>query len=979
MGDLERLGRFLERVRKRALLENSVRVGALALIGLVAILFLLALWANLTGPAGYWPYLATFIILAALGIGGGLGFLWPAHRWRSHAELARLVGERHPALRGDLLSAIELGSPRALSPGSPNMGTAFRAEVLEKAEPLDVNALYPLHKATRMVFLAGGTLLVFLLGLLLLPHSVGRGTRLLFHTPTLFEGALLAHEPLVGDLRVTYDYPAYTKLPRQTIEGSTGDLHALKGTRVRLEMRPLQAARKALLLLGESGEEGMLETTLEHDRFVANFDLTENNAYRVWLRSYLGRPRREENFHRISVESDRPPEVELVAAQDRLELTHPRPVELAYHARDDFGLDQIAIVYRINDGPPQRLLLKDGQGSREVQGTTNFEPASALLVPGAKVAYHVEAQDKDDVSGSKVGVSRTLYIVIQNPREAMEDRLGLERDLLEKFITCLGDRLEMDPARTDDPSALRKTRDLEESAIATLGRLVEELRRAGGVNKTLATTLGSGADHLGKLLREEAENSGKGGKGAGKKSPSARHVAELEAIVIALDDLMGRQRMDDLSAIGKELVAAHAKLQELLARYKATGDESLRRQLERDVRELRDRIAELARKIAEVKARNDVNMEWMNLPDAAKSLAKAAELDSLLAKGDSQSLDRALAELGDSLSSMKDLLDQGADGFQAMRFPQERKALAELQRKLSDLEGDERNLAGDGGKLAKEIDGEIGKRMADKQLEALNRAKQKVEAIAGKLVGTPTRELSGTGETASVAVKENLRQLRRLLPSKEWTEARRETDRMVIGLSQLQQTIGRQLAGGRPPSQTLKDFEGKVDEAGQLARELAADLAKLLPKTEDVMSPEQRSRSHALGERQQSIAQRTRELAQDLQNRGDAIPDGDKTRGELDEIGGQMRMAEQELFQGAPREGSGRAEDVSQRLAKLRQQMGERPSAGTRQNRDPVHIPDSESSRAPRAWREELMEAMREKAPEDYREQVRHYYEELVK
>ena len=30
-------------------------------------------------------------------------------------------------------------------------------------------------------------------------------------------------------------------------------------------------------------------------------------------------------------------------------------------------------------------------------------------------------------------------------------------------------------------------------------------------------------------------------------------------------------------------------------------------------------------------------------------------------------------------------------------------------------------------------------------------------------------------------------------------------------------------------------------------------------------------------------------------------------------------------------------------------------------------------------WRHELMEAMREKAPERYREEVRHYYEELVR
>ena len=94
-----------------------------------------------------------------------------------------------------------------------------------------------------------------------------------------------------------------------------------------------------------------------------------------------------------------------------------------------------------------------------------------------------------------------------------------------------------------------------------------------------------------------------------------RHVAELENDVLLLDDLIGRQRLEDLASLGKELTDAHQRLQDLLARYQRTKDEGLRRQLEREVRELRARIADLAQKIAAVKARNDVAEEWRNLPD----------------------------------------------------------------------------------------------------------------------------------------------------------------------------------------------------------------------------------------------------------------------------------------------------------------------------------------------------------------------------
>jgi hypothetical protein len=279
-----------------------------------------------------------------------------------------------------------------------------------------VEDLIPLDRAVRALFVAVVLLFLMLAGVLAFPSLLGRGLRTLFHTPTLFEGAQVAREPLVGDVRITYDFPAYTGLPRQIIEGSTGDLHAVRGTRVQLEMRPLRSARQARLLLGDSGQAGALAAALDHGKLQATLALSESGSYSVWLQPFFGRPLREERAHRIVVENDEPPEVDISGPADRLELTAPRPVEVAYHARDDFGLTEVALIYRVNSGPEQRTLLKNAQGAREVRGTTTFEPAGAMLTPGAQVAYHIEAKDRDEVSGSKAGISRTLYLVIQNPR-----------------------------------------------------------------------------------------------------------------------------------------------------------------------------------------------------------------------------------------------------------------------------------------------------------------------------------------------------------------------------------------------------------------------------------------------------------------------------------------------------------------------------------------------------------------------------------
>jgi hypothetical protein len=1004
MTDSERISSFLRRARSRALLEMGIRKGGYALAILVGAFLLLALWAGFSGPATSWPYAALGTIVACAAGGIGLGFLRPSRELSSPTAVARLVGRRRPPLASDLLSAVELQSSQTIQTAafareaSTEMTQAFCATVADATQPIAVEDLIPLDAAVRAVFVAASSLLVLLVAILVFPTAVGRGMRTLFHTPTLFEGAQEVREPLVGDVRITYDFPAYTGLPRQVIEGSTGELHALRGTRVQMEMRPLRSARQARLLLGDSGEAGTIAANLNHGKLGVTFALLENGSYRVWLLPFLGRPVREEHAHQIVVEADRPPEVDIVGPADSLELATPRPVEIAYHAHDDYGLTEIAIVYRVNDGPEQRNLLKNAQGMREVRATTTFEPASAMLTPGARVAYHIEAKDRDDVSGSKVGVSRTLYLVIQSPREDLEERLVREREILEKLIATLADRIEIEtpgkPAETQD--ILTRSHDVhqgEETNLVQLGRLVEQQRRAGGLNKVLVGTLAGVASRLGKLLREEADTLANlyddlrktGGEGAANSSlwtrlhaASVRHIAELEVGVLALDDLMGRQRLDDLAGMGKDLVDAHKRLQDLLERYKASGDEQLRRQIEREVRELRERIAELVRKIAEVQARNEVSPEWMNMPDARKAMEQAARLDSLLAKGDARSLGQALSELGESLASLRDLLDKNAGDFSDARFPQENRAMAEMAKKIGDLEGDERGLGEDSRSLAKEVDAELGKRMEAQMAEFMAKSKQKLDQIQRKMAGNVPRDLGGTAETATEAVRENVRQLRRLLPAKEWSEARREVERMAAGLGHLQQMTSRQSFQGRS-SPSVSVFDGQVTDSAGLANELAADLARVVPRGDEVMSGEQRSRTRNLGQRQGGIEERTRGLSHELGGRDDAVPEAGKAAAELEEIADQMRQAGQDLQQGAAHEGAGRVDEAASRLAKLRQSMGHRPSDGSRPSREPVRIPDAEASQAPREWRQELMEAMREKAPEKFRDEVRRYYEELVK
>ena len=83
----------------------------------------------------------------------------------------------------------------------------------------------------------------------------------------------------------------------------------------------------------------------------------------------------------------------------------------------------------------------------------------------------------------------------------------------------------------------------------------------------------------------------------------------------------------------------------------------------------------------------------------------------MLEKGNDADLEKALAELGNDLAGLRKMLDQNADGFGAERFPQENRVVADLMKKIGDIEGDERALQKETQAAADRQQAEMERRM----------------------------------------------------------------------------------------------------------------------------------------------------------------------------------------------------------------------------------------------------------------------------
>lgn len=983
---------FLARARTRARAESALRISALAAAAFFLVLLFLSWLAKHTGPAAYWPVVTTGVLLAVTLGAVFLGGFLPWRRLKTDTAVARMVGHRHPAVASDLLSAVQLREAADTARSTALVG-ALRGQVSQAVAALDLRRVVPLTPAAKpaaAAALAGGLLLG---AAWLSPEGIQRGLRLLMRTPTLYEGAAISAEPLVADVKLTYHYPAYTGLPARTVEGATGDVAAIKGTRIELEMRALRRTRRALLFFGEEGQGGQMEAQVAHDVVRAAFTIEGNDRYRVWLAPLLGRPVRENRGHRIEAAVDQPPTVEIKAAADRLDLQAPRPVEVGFAATDDYGLDRVDLVYRVGNAPEKRVPLKAAAGERKVEGKTTWDPSAEALVPGVQIAYRIEARDLDNVSGPKIGSSRTLYLTLERPRESTDESLESQLYVLERLLGVLAERLELLDRATErtlpaEATAYLGAHEDETAQVALLAGLVDQQKREGGASQALLEALSKVADRLNRALRLEnplmqklrplAQQGRVAAADLGALRKAAPdHIVTLEDAVLVLDDLIGRQRLEDLAGLGEQLTQAYERLQDLLSRYQNTKDEALREQLQREIQALQRRIGELAQKIAAVKARNEVGSEWQNMPDTREAMSKAKNLEELLKKGDSESLAQALAELGDTLQSLKDMLSQNADDFNDDRFPKESRATSELTKKMSELEGDERQLAGDTSQLADELQKSMQERQQKDMAERMAAVQDKLSRLQETLKHPTPKRLGDEAAEKQARARDRAEGAEKLLQRQDVTEAGKEMSELGQALSplakQAQVRAAKEQAGG-----AMGRFSEQMSEAQKLADEITKDLQQLAPRGRDVANEAQRQRGQQMGQRQQSLAERTRALAEDAR-KNQGLPGFDQAAQGLQDVAGQMQQAMEDLQRGDAGEALAKEQAAADRLAALREGMkGEKMARGSR-NQEPVRIPGADDSSAPRAWRQELMEAMKEKGPETFRDAVRRYYEELVK
>lgn len=686
---------------------------------------------------------------------------------RSEHRLALLIERRLPVLKDLLISSLQLG--RDLE--DPGRARLFSHELVgslfeqtgERLQGLRHHDIVERRGLRRNLLAFTAALTLFVAIAVLNPGYIVQRFNILSETHYSPSALLTLGKPVIGDITLTYRYPAYTGLKPRTVRGSSGDIRALKGSAVEISARSNQPLDSASILLNESTRIPMVVETANVIR--GSLVVLEDGSYSFETLSAGGASSHRSKSHSIVVETDEYPRINILSPAPGKVVSERDVIELEYKAADDFGLRGISLVVGEGQetGQTKKCLKVMKEGETECKGTYKWDLSTLRLTPGEKLRYHLEAADNDAVSGPKVARSETRYLEIYSSQRKHEELLSLQEELLNGMIRLLAEKLVNRPDAAESRDELlieqevltdrtirllvlfdRVLTNMEEDALAnyavyySLENMSNMISRLNDTKKRVLEKI----ERRGTVLSTTSIDEIKG--------VQDKEVVELENDIMFLVELLRKQRLDDLLDQDRKMVNMQKTLTNLLDELSRGKTDELEQRVMKEMERLEDMMRSMLEKLS--KMSSNWGDEFLNL-DGIKDLQENTldkdlqEMREALAEGDLEAALKAAQNALNALEQMLAEMGKNAQQYVDSAFSRTLEEMSTLDKELRELEEGERKVAGQTEKLKKDVQsrtfGDMDKALNEffeRQLERLKGMKNDVSQIEKSFAGSPIVE-----------------------------------------------------------------------------------------------------------------------------------------------------------------------------------------------------------------------------------------------
>jgi len=863
----------------------------------------------------------------------------------------------------------------------------------ERGEPIGIEKI-PMEKLGAGKFSARVTHLANTLR-----YRVATGP---FSSPTYTAEAV--DPPEIANVQLILYPPAYSGLGSVSVP--EGSIEGLKGSTLRLDAVTTKDVVKAEIVMDDGKK---IPLKIDGRKLQANLVLFQAQSYRILVEDTHGF-RNTPISYELRVKPDGFPTVDLLRPAEALEINGDETLSLEYSARDDFGISEIALITKIGDREEKISLQKEEAKRLIVRDQYTWDLGKLGLRDGEEAVFFLQVFDNDTISGPKIGTSRSIRLKLKNLKGEHQQVADMIRDLNQRMVDLLADHLETPPPGEKPAAPTQESDKKFEQNLADALKRTEEVMRQTEKDRMSDFATWTDLEALkrnleftkNELLQKQQQASGT------DERLKARDDISSERMSLLSEDIGKRLKAQELASTAQDLARNQERLMDSLEKLQS-GDKNLDA-IMKQISDLAKTLASLQQAVSQLAQQmpddfmNAETMQGLGFNDMFRALE---EIRKKLMEGDVEGARQLARELFNQMAQMVAAMQNAQRSAMASGMG---RMQGEMQRQSNELQEIAREQQEILGKTEGINNSALTQRDAALKSK-LDRFLEKAVAELGQLTEIfPDREGPDDPNLLTNMDDATMNSLLKNLIAKL-------SNKDFPGYGEGDGWTRKELAKKRTPAQ-----ERRAQRAEKSLDDIKSDLEALLNEPARALSDSDKRELRDLAHRQDVLKERTGELHEKLESLFQLFPQLDpKIVQNIGEAGKSMGSAQNRLGQldsrgAVPPEQSAldRLSQSQQQMQSSMQQMAQRGQLGNmpvtrlfRQGRflpygqmtplpgmpqfpqfdiengftgldtEKFHLPGKDEYKAPRNFREEILESLKQGVPPQMKDQIERYFKNL--
>ena len=218
--------------------------------------------------------------------------------------------------------------------------------------------------------------------------------------------------PKVTAIEIAYTYPKYTKL-KPIIQQGDGNIRAVAGSQAEVRITTNKAIESGTLTVDAQDPAPMV--IFDARTLTTPLDVLNDGKYIVKLLCVDGFNNQTPIEYTITAIPDEPPEVVIKEPGRDIKATKLEEVRILAEVTDDYGIEEMMLMYRIGSGEAQELPMETVEVKAEkiISGAYVFYLEELDVEPGELISYYAQATDNNTRTGPGTGTSELYFIEVR--------------------------------------------------------------------------------------------------------------------------------------------------------------------------------------------------------------------------------------------------------------------------------------------------------------------------------------------------------------------------------------------------------------------------------------------------------------------------------------------------------------------------------------------------------------------------------------